>query len=300
MRGRFRPGVFWGSGVTRVSVAVLAVVFVVFALLPRQSQFLFHVLGAPLADLVAVPVKGMATLDRTLREWWMQYIALQGLSEQNRQLRETVRQLNGEVNRLREQAYIAERLAALLEFQEDQSVRTVAARVIGRSMSNWYQGVILNKGEDDGIREQMGVITPAGVAGRIVRTSGSTSIALLTIDPNLVIAGMIQRTRDEGMVQGTSQGRIRMKYLPPLSAVKTGDAVVTSGLTGGFPRGVLIGEVDRVEESEDSLFRTAQIVPAVEARRLDEVLIVVSPRSPEAMLSPNRALIAPGPQNPTP
>lgn len=300
MRGRFRPVVFWGSGVKRAGVAVLAIAFVVFALLPRQSQFLFHTLGEPLADLVAIPVKGMATLDRILREWWMHYIALQGLSQQNRQLRETVQQLNGEVNRLREQAYMAERLASLLEFQEDNSVRTVAARVIGRSVSNWYQGVVLNRGEDDGIREQMGVITPAGVAGRIVRTSGSTSIALLVIDPNLVITGMVQRTRDEGMVQGTSQGLVRMKYLPPLSSVKTGDAVVTSGLTGGFPRGVLIGEVTRVEESEDSLFRTADIVPAVKFRHLDEALIVVSPRSPEAMLSPDHELIAPGPQNPTP
>ena len=300
MRGRFRPGVFWGSGVKRVSVAVVAIAFVAFALLPRQSQFLFHTVGEPLADLVAIPVRATATLDRTLREWWMQYIALQGLSQQNRELRETVQQLRGEVNRLREQAYMAQRLAALLEFQKDQSVRTVAARVIGRSVSNWYQGVILNKGEEDGIREQMGVMTTAGVVGRIVRTSASTSIALLMIDPNVAITGMVQRTRDEGMVQGTSRGLVLMKYIPPLSSVKTGDVVVTSGLTGGFPRGVLIGEVARVEESEDSLFHTAEIVPAVKFRYLDEVLIVVSPRSPEAMLSLDHALMAPGPQNSTP
>ena len=300
MRGRFRPGVFWGSGVKRVSVAVLAIAFVVFALLPRQSQFLFHTVGEPLADLVAIPVKGMATLDRTLREWWMQYLAFQGLAQQNHELREAVQQLRGEVNRLREQAHMAERLAALLEFQKDKSVRTVAARVIGRSVSNWYQGVILNKGEEDGIREQMGVMTPAGVVGRIVRTSASTSIVLLTIDPNVAITGMVQRTRDEGMVQGTSQGLVLMKYIPPHSSVETGDAVVTSGLTGGFPRGVLIGEVTRVEESEDSLFRTAEIVPVVKFRYLDEVLIVVSPRSPEAMMSLDHALMAPGRQNPAP
>jgi len=292
--------VFWGSGVKRVGVAVLVIAFVVFALLPQQSQFLFHTLGEPLADFVAIPVKGMATLDRTLREWWMQYIALQGLSQQNRQLRETVQQLNGEVNRLREQAYMAERLASLLEFQEDKSVRTVAARVIGRGVSNWYQGVILNRGEDDGIREQMGVITPAGVVGRIVRTSGATSIALLTIDPNVAIAGMVQRTREEGMVQGTSQGLVRMKYISPLSSVKKGDAVVTSGLTGGFPRGVLIGEVSRVEESEDNLFQTAEIVPTVQFRYLDEVLIVLSPRSPDAMIPLDRASVSPGLKNPTP
>ena len=300
MSGRFRPGVFWGSGVKRVSVAVLVVAFVVFALLPRQSQLLLHTIGQPLADLVAVSLEGMATLDRDMREWWMQYIALQGLSEQNRELREQVQRLTGEVNRLRAQALTAERLAALLKFQKDESVRTVAAKVIGRNLSNWYQGVILNKGEDDGIREQMGVITPAGVVGRIVRTSGATSIALLTIDPNVAITGMVQRTREEGMVQGTSQGLVRMKYLPPLSSVKKGDAVVTSGLTGGFPRGVLIGEVSRVEESEDNLFQTAEIVPAVQFRYLDEVLIVVSPRSPDAMIPLDQALVSPGLQNPAP
>ena len=300
MSGRFRPGVFWGSGVKRVSLVLLAVAVVVFALLTRQSQFLLHKIGQPFADFVAIPLEGMATLDRNMREWWMRYIALQGLSEQNRELQKKIEQLTGEVNQLRAQALTAKRLAALLAFQEDESIRTVAAKVIGRSPSNWYQGVILNKGEAAGVREQMGVMTPAGVVGRIVRTSGSTSIALLVVDPNVAIAGMIQRTRDEGIVQGTSQGLVRMKYLPPHAAVKKGDAVVTSGLTGGFPREMLIGEVSRVQESEDSLFQTAEIVPTVQFRQLDEVLIVVAPRSPEAVVSLDQALVSPGPQNPAP
>ncbi len=300
MSGRFRPGVFWGGGVKRVSVALLAVAVVVVALLPRQSELLLHKIGQPVADLVAVPLEGMATLGRDMGEWWMHYIALQGLSEQNRALRDKVERLTGEVNQLRAQALTAQRLAALLEFQEDESLRTVAAKVIGRSPSNWYQGVILNKGEEAGIEEQMGVITPAGVVGRIVRTSGATSIALLAIDPNVAIAGMVQRTRDEGIVQGTSRGLVRMRYIPPLSSVKTGDAVVTSGLTGGFPREVLIGEVARVEESGDSLFKTAEITPAVSFRQLEEVLIVVAPRSPQAMVPLDQARVSPEPQNPTP
>lgn len=300
MSGRFRPGVFWGSGARRISVVVFAVVLVVFALLPRQAQFLFHKIGQPFAAVVAVPIEGMATMDRSIREWWMQYIALQGVSEQNRELRKEVRQLKGALNRLREQALAAERFAALLKFQEQAPIRTVAARIIGRSLSNWYQGVILDKGEDDGIRVEMGVITPAGVAGQIVRTAGSTSVALLAIDPNVAVTGMVQRTRDEGIVQGTSQGLVRMKYLPPLSSVKQGDTVITSGLTGGFPRGVLIGEVSRVAESEDGLFQTAEIVPAVSFRQLDEVLIVLSPRSPDAMMSLDQALVFQRSRNPTP
>lgn len=300
MSDRVRPGVFWGSGVKLVSVALLAVAVVVFALLPRQSQFFLHKIGQPFADLVAVPLEAMAALDRNMREWWMRYVAFQGLSDQNRELREQVEQLTSEVNQLRAQALMAKRLAALLEFQKDEATRTVAAQVIGRSPSNWYQGVILNKGEEAGIGEQMGVITPAGVVGRIVRTSKFTSIALLAIDPNVAIVGMVQRTRDEGIVQGTSQGLVRMKYIPPVSSVKEGDAVVTAGLTGGFPREVLIGEVARVEESEDGLFKTAEIIPSVQFRQLDEVLIVVSPRSPQAMVSLDQVLVSPEPQRPTP
>ncbi len=300
MSGRFRPGAFWASSAKRISVVVFAVVFVVVALLPRQAQFLLHKIGQPFADVIAVPIEGMAIIDRGIREWWMQYIALQGVSERNRELRKKVRQLKGELNQLREQALAAERFAALLEFQKQESIRTVAARVIGRSLSNWYQGVILNKGEDDGIRVEMGVITPTGMVGQIVRTAGSTSIALLAIDPNVAVTGVVQRTRDEGIVQGTSQGLVRMKYIPPLSSVKKGDAVITSGLTGGFPRGVLIGNVSRVEESEDGLFQTAEIAPAVQFRQLDEVLIVLSPRSPEAVISLDQALVSHGRRNPTP
>lgn len=300
MSGRFRPGAFWGSSARRISVVVFAVAFVVVALLPRQAQFLLHKIGQPFADVIAIPIEGMATIDRGIREWWMQYIALQGVSEQNRALQKKVQQLKGELNQLREQALAAERFAALLKFQKQESIQTVAARVIGRSLSNWYQGVILNKGEDDGIRVEMGVIMPTGIVGQIVRTAGATSIALLAIDPNVAVTGVVQRTRDEGIVQGTSQGLVRMKYIPPLSSVKKGDAVITSGLTGGFPRGVLIGEVSRVEESEDGLFQTAEIAPAVQFRQLDEVLIVLSPRSSEAVISLDQALVSHRRQNPTP
>ncbi len=300
MNGRVRPGVFWGSGAKRISVVVFAVAFVVLALLPRHAQFLLHQIGQPLADFVAVPMEGMATLDREMREWWARYVALQGISDQNRDLRERIQQLEGTVNHLREQALMADRFAALLEFQKDESIRTVAARVIGRSPSNWYQGVILNKGEEDGVRVQMGVITPAGVAGRIIKVSGAASLALLAIDPNVAIAGMVQRTRDEGIVQGTAHGLVRMKYIPLLSSVGTGDAVVTSGLTGGFPRGTLIGTVSRVEESEDGLSKTAEITPVVEFRRLDEMLIVLAPRSPEAMIPLDRALASPSQRNVAP
>ena len=70
-----------------------------------------------------------------------------------------------------------------------------------------------------------------------MKRPGATSVVLLVTDPNNAIAGLIQRTRDEGIVEGTPQGRAKLKYIPMLSSVKEGDQVVTSGLVGGFPAG---------------------------------------------------------------
>jgi rod shape-determining protein MreC len=78
-----------------------------------------------------------------------------------------------------------------------------------------------------------------------------------------------------------AEGYIRMKYMPPLAEVKEGDAIVTSGLTGGFPRGILIGQVLQVGELEGDLFQTARIAPVVDFGKLEELLIVLSPRSTE-------------------
>lgn len=289
MNGRFRPVVLVGSGARRFIVVVFVIAGVAFALLPRQAQFLLQSVGKPVADLVAIPMESMATIDREIRDGWNHYLALQGVSEQNRELRRQVQQLQGELSQLREQVLASDRVASLLAFQRHASMQTLAANVIGRSTSNWYQGVVLNKGEDDGVRVEMGVITPAGVVGQIVKTAGSTSLVLLMTDPNVAVLGLVQRTRDEGIVQGTSQSQVRMKYLPPLSSVEQGDVVVTSGLSGGFPRGVLIGEVARVQERAGDLFQTADIVPVVNFRQLEEVLIVTSPRSSEAAFSLDHA-----------
>jgi rod shape-determining protein MreC len=123
----------------------------------------------------------------------------------------------------------------------------------------------------------MGVITPAGVVGRVVKTTNSSSVVLLVTDPNNAIPGLIQRTRDEGIVEGTAEGGARLKYIPLLSTVRAGDRVVTSGLTGGFPRGLMIGAVTSIEKEEGALFQSAEILPEVDVSKLEEVLVITAP-----------------------
>lgn len=264
-------------GTRRLAVILFALLLAAIFLLPSQSQGLLRFLGAPLGQVLSLPLEAFSFVEHGLTGLWDGYLALQDVREENRQLRKEVEFLQGQNNYLREAAAATQRLESILGFKQKTLPDTVAAQVIGRDATNWYRGIILNKGQQDGVQPDMGVITPAGVVGRVVKSTASTSVVLLVSDPNNAIAGLIQRTRDEGIVEGTRSGRARLKYIPLLSSIHAGDRVVTSGLAGAFPRGLAIGTVTQIEKQEGDLFQSAEVEPEVDLTKLDEVLVIRAP-----------------------
>ena len=265
-------------GARRLALGLFAFLLAALFLFPGQSQGLLEYLDGPVGQLVRLPLEAVFSLDQGISNMWQQYVALQNVEEENHRLRQEIDWLRGQNSQLREAAAATQRLSALLQFKEQALPTMIAAQVIGRDSSNRYKSVILNKGDSDGIQKDMGVITPSGVVGRVVKTTGATSVVLLVTDPNNAIAGLIQRTRDEGIVEGTPQGRAKLKYIPMLSAVREGDHVVTSGLVGGFPRGIAIGTITGIEREEGALFQTADLSPDVDVNHVEEVLIIQAPQ----------------------
>jgi rod shape-determining protein MreC len=274
-------------GARRLALGMFALLLAALLLFPGQSQGLLDYLDGPVGQLVRLPLEAVSSLDQGISAMWQRYVSLQHVADENRRLRQEMDWLRGENSQLREAAVATQRLTSLLQFKEQALPTMVAAQVIGRDSSNRYKSVILNKGESDGVQKDMGVITPAGVVGRVVKTTGATSVVLLLTDPNNAIAGLIQRTRDEGIVEGVPQGRARLKYIPMLSAVKEGDRVVTSGLVGGFPRGLAIGTVTTIDREEGALFQTAELIPEVDVNRVEEVLVIQSPHG-QSLQAPAR------------
>jgi len=266
-------------GARRLALGLFACILAALFLFPNQSQGLLDLLDGPVGQIVRLPLEAVASLDQGISGMWQHYVSLQGIEEENRRLRQDIEWLRGQNNRLREEAAATQRLTALLQFKEQALPTMVAAQVIGRDATNRYRSIILNKGDSDGIQPDMGVITPAGVVGRVVKTTSVTSVVLLIADPNNAIAGLIQRTRDEGIVEGTPPGRVKLKYIPLLSGVQDGDRVVTSGLVGGFPRGLAIGTITGIEKEEGALFQNAELAPEVDLSRVEEVLVIQSPHS---------------------
>src|SRR5689334_21506474 len=264
-------------GARRLALGMFALLLAALLLFPGQSQGLLEYLDGPVGQVVRLPLEAVSSIDQGIASMWHQYVSLQQVADDNRRLKQEMDWLRGENNQLREAAAATQRLTSLLQFKEQALPSMVAAQVIGRDSSNRYKSVILNKGDSDGIQKDMGVITPAGVVGRVVKTTGGTSVVLLLTDPNNAIAGLIQRPRYEGIVEGIPQGRARLKYIPMRSAVKEGDRVVTSGLVGGFPRGLAIGTITAIDREEGALFQTAELTPEVDLNRVEEVLVIQTP-----------------------
>lgn len=268
-------------GARRLAFGLVLLVLLGALFLPHQLQTLFQNMGGPVGWVLGWPIQIVASIQDGVGEAWSRYVALQAVEAENGRLKKEIEQLQGQNSQLREAAAATERLTALLEFKSQAGPPMVAAQVVGRNTDNWYRTIIVNKGASDGIQPDMGVITPAGVVGRVVKVTASSAVVLLVSDPNNAIAGLIQRTRDEGIVEGTTDGLARLKYIPLLSNVRNGDRVVTSGLVGGFPRGLAIGTITKIDKEEGALFQSAELRLEVEISRVEEVLIIQSPYSPD-------------------
>jgi rod shape-determining protein MreC len=167
-----------------------------------------------------------------------------------------------------------ERLRKLLGFTNESAYRVIAARVIGRSADSWSSTIILDRGSRAGVRGGMAVMTDAGFLGRVMDVTLVSAKVLLISDPGMGISGIVQRSRQEGLVSGTLGTSLVMRYLPEAPDIQAGDVVVTSGLNQVYPKGLLLGTVTNVVKDAGGISTHAVLAPAVNMSGLEEVLII--------------------------
>jgi rod shape-determining protein MreC len=231
------------------------------------EEFLVEV-TAPIQALVR---DGVTRVEKV----WLGYLYLVNLREENQHLRKKIDTLEREKQRHEEMIAANTRLAELLNLKETFDDPVVAAQVIGVDPTGWFRAVMVNKGKLDGVRVDMPVVSARGVVGRVVSVSSHYAKVLLIIDQNSAVDILVQRSRDRGMVKGMFTDVCRMDYLVSTSDVVVGDVVLTSGLGGVFPKGLLVGQVTSVDETPGELFKEVLVKPAVEFSKLEEVLILL-------------------------
>jgi len=239
----------------------------------------------PLAEVVLFvfsPLQGAAEwVRRGVSSAWFGYVYLVGARAENEHLRARVAVLEADVVRLGELERNNERLSELLRFRADTRVEVKGARVIARDPQHWFRSLVIDRGRQDGLREGLAVLAPGGVVGRVVEVGRSASRVMLLTDNDSGIAAVVQRSRAEGIVQGGRDEGCRMNYLRRDVDVVAGDQVVTSGLDGIFPKGILIGTITEIELEHRDLLLSARVEPSVPLADLEEVLVVDPPTPPD-------------------
>lgn len=198
------------------------------------------------------------------------------LRSENERLRSRVQELEAERNRLLEAEATNQRLQELLEFRARLPVGSVTASIIANSASSWFQSSLLDRGSVNGVRKGMAVVTPLGVLGQVVSVTKHNAKVLLLTDPNSGVDVLVQRTRTRGIVSGSLDNGTIMKYVKRTEDVREGDRLLTSGVDGVFPKGLLVGTVTRVEKQQLGLFQLIEVAPAVVPSRVEEVLVVAA------------------------
>jgi rod shape-determining protein MreC len=230
--------------------------------------------------------KGVDWAITSVLDGWHRYVWLGGVERNARELSRTVNELraeNAELAHLREEN---ERLARLLAFARSHPQhRAVGARVIGTRMDpKGLQIVTIDRGSEDGVRKMMPVVTAAGVLGRVHVVTARSADVLLLSDRNSSIAARVERSRARANVRGQgAPGPCRLEYALRSDDLAEGDELVTSGTDGVFPRGLAVGSVTRVKRAGHGLYQAADVVPAVDVNRVEEVAVLVAAEVPGAL-----------------
>lgn len=211
---------------------------------------------------------------RGARYLWLDYVWLTGIRQENRELKNKIEVLKSLNNQYIEAVEANKRLRKLLDLRLKIDEPTIPAEIIGKDSTNWCKSILLDKGSKDGLIPNMPVVSHNGVVGKTHEVTAHTAKVLLMNDVNSSIAILIQRNRAEGILVGSGHQHSIIKYFRRDIEVRKGDRVITSGMGGIFPKGLLIGTVSKIQKNTYDLFQYIEVMPEVQISELEEVFII--------------------------
>lgn len=227
--------------------------------------------------LVTPPERVFHNTGLWFRSVWFGYIDLVHVRRENAALQQQIQRLRLEQDSIAQDAAQGLRLQRLLGFKEKYVSVTLPAQVIGTSGTEQSQVLYIDKGSKDGLQQDMPVITPDGIVGKVKDVFPHTSQVLLVTDPTSAAGVVLQKTRIRGILRGRAYGQLEVADISPDSRVQAGEPVVTSGGDQIFPRGLPVGTVERVVPDPDHDPLVDVLVrPAAKLSQLEEVLVITS------------------------
>jgi rod shape-determining protein MreC len=225
---------------------------------------------------IIAPFQNMITgTIRFAEDIWSHYFYLASAAKENEHLKRALNQSVERHNQYIETELTNKRLRSFLEFKKKTTSRVVAAEVVGRDPSPWFQTIMIDKGTTDSVKQGLPVVVANGVAGQVMSVSSGYAKVLLITDRNSAVDALVQRSRARGIIKGFSSDRCFFQYVLRKNDVKVGDTVVTSGLDGVYPKGLRIGRVSGVVRRNAGMFQKVEVTPYVDFEKLEEVMVVL-------------------------
>jgi rod shape-determining protein MreC len=197
------------------------------------------------------------------------------LNQENEILKKENKKLTAEIAELKEISWENKLLRKQLDLSPREDLKLISSFIIDKSSPELGQYIIIDKGRNSGIEKNQAVIASSGIlVGKVIEVSSKTSKIFLITDVNSSVSAIIQKTRASGIVKGKHGTGLIMEMIPRGEEIKSEETVVTSGLEGFFPKGLLIGEIKEVISSPSSIFQKAIIEPAINIHELEMVFIV--------------------------
>lgn len=199
------------------------------------------------------------------------------LRQQNEVLKNQVSLLESQVLELQQQLSETKILYALLDYaRTEPENKYVAASVIGRDPSPFLRYIIIDHGSDDGILYGMPVVTQQGLVGKVVAVTATAARVQLITDANSYVNIKIKAAGVSGQAAGSVTGDMSLEMVSTSAELMEGDLVLTSGLGGSYPSDIVIGQILSATKSENDLYYTVVLQPAVDFSSLEAVLVITN------------------------
>ncbi|GLI35607.1 rod shape-determining protein MreC [Desulforhabdus amnigena] len=237
---------------------------------PARMDILQRVVVESLGPIIKTIRNSTGFVEDIIKE----YVWLRQINHENEWLKERVVALEQKVADYQE-AYIENlRLRRLLDFKSTIHAETIAAQVVLHDLTGWFQTLVVDKGFENSVAQDMAVVNDEGVVGRILDVSDRYARVLLITDPGSSVDAIIQRNRVRGVLSGKDANGCVLKYVRGNQDVQVGDLIITSGKDGIFPKGLRLGVVQGIFKDPVDLFQKIEVKPLVRLSALEELLII--------------------------
>jgi len=256
-----------------IAIAVLVISFFIFTNTPlflkgySVAKTGFGEVSGPLLRIIGKPGEFASYI-------FNNYIGLVRTNRENADLRNKLAKFQMENQKIPELEHENKRLKTILNLMEQRPKTMIAARVVGEDIKNWFKCIILDKGKSSGITIKMPVITPSGLVGQVVETDRWVAKVMVINDTNSSVDVYVEGRNTRGILEGTGQTVLKLKYIRKNDEIEIGDKLITSGKDGIYPKGLAAGIVTTVNRGKPGIFSEIEVMPFNNFNILEEVLVL--------------------------